>query len=442
MSEVGVIPSQGDADIRVASHRDAAGIAAVHVDSWLATYAHLPKTARGTRTGVAGRVALWTRRLTSPETGCSTLVATTDGRIRGFVYAGPTTDVDDDPSVTAQVFSIHVEPEFAGRGVGRGLMARAVASLHAAGYTVATLWVVAENRRARRFYERLGWRVDGATRRELLAVEGEDGDDVEVVRYRLDLGPEAVGRTMKITRPVELPARALPKYYELRQWLRQHIDGLPPGTPVRPERALSEQFNISRTTVRQALHDLAVEGRIVRMQGRGTFVATPKVTQRLQLTSYTEDMRAQGLRPGSHLIDVTVTEAEPDVADSLGLREGSPVTRVERVRYSNGEPMAVETVYLDHQRFPGIGERLSEAASLYALLEERFGVVPVEGEETVETVLAPPAASRLLGTDPSIPMLLLTRTSRDATGRPVEYVRSLYRGDRFRLSARLTRPSD
>ena len=247
---------------------------------------------------------------------------------------------------------------------------------------------------------------------------------------------------MKTTRSEETMARAEPKYYELRQWLRQHIHGLPPGTPVLPERALSDQFNISRTTVRQALHDLAVEGRIVRMQGRGTFVATPKVTQRLQLTSYTEDMTAQGLRPGSRLIDVTVAEAEPDVADSLGLPEGTPVTRVERVRYANGEPMAVETVYLDHHRFPGIGDQLSEVGSLYALFEERFGVIPVDGEETIETVLAPPAASRLLGTDSSFPMLLLTRTSRDAAGRPVEFVRSLYRGDRFRLAARLTRPSE
>src|SRR3990170_7475188 len=105
---------------------------------------------------------------------------------------------------------------------------------------------------------------------------------------------------------------AVPKYYEVRQWLRQHIDGLTPGTPVPPERTLSDQFQISRTTVRQALHDLAVEGRIVRMQGRGTFVATPKVTQNLQLTSYTEDMRAQGLSPGARLIDVTITESEPD----------------------------------------------------------------------------------------------------------------------------------
>lgn len=233
---------------------------------------------------------------------------------------------------------------------------------------------------------------------------------------------------------------ALPKYYELRQWLRQHIDGLPPGTPVAPERTLSEQFNISRTTVRQALHDLAVEGRIVRMRGRGTFVATPKVTQNLQLTSYTQDMLAQGFQPGARIMDVAVIEAEADVAAALDLAEGAPVTRVERVRYANGEPMAVETVYLDHNRFPRIGEELSAGKSLYAVFQDRFEVVPVDGEETIETVIAPPSAARLLGTDSNTPMLLLTRSSKDAQGRPMEYVRSLYRGDRFRLSARLTRP--
>lgn len=234
---------------------------------------------------------------------------------------------------------------------------------------------------------------------------------------------------------------AVPKYYEVRQWLRQQIDGLPPGTPVPPERTLSERFNISRTTVRQALHDLAVEGRIVRMQGRGTFVAPPKVNQNLQLTSYTQDMRTQGLRPGARLIDVAVIESEINVATGLGLEEGAPVTRLERIRYANGEPMAVETVYLDHNRFPGIGDKLDEDASLYAILETEYSVVPAHGEETIETVLAPPSVSRLLGTDSTTPMLMLTRTSRDADDRPVEYVRSLYRGDRFRLTTRLSRPS-
>lgn len=231
-----------------------------------------------------------------------------------------------------------------------------------------------------------------------------------------------------------------PKYYELRQWLRQHLDGLPPGTPVPAERALSEQFDMSRTTVRQALHDLAVEGRIVRMQGRGTFVAPPKVTQNLQLTSYTQDMEAQGLRPGARLVDVTVIEAEPDVASSLDISPGDMVTRLERVRSANGEPMAVETVYLARDRFAGIGDLLADDVSLYAVLESEYGVVPAHAEETIETVLAPPAASRLLGTDPSTPMLMLTRTSSDAGGQPVEYVRSLYRGDRFRLATIIERP--
>ncbi|REK16615.1 MAG: GntR family transcriptional regulator [Actinobacteria bacterium] len=233
---------------------------------------------------------------------------------------------------------------------------------------------------------------------------------------------------------------SVPKHYEVRQWLRQHVEGLPPGTPVPSERSLSEQFNFSRTTVRQALHDLAVEGRIVRMQGRGTFVANPKVTQGLQLTSYTEDMLAQGMRPGTRLIDATVTEAEPDVAAQLALEAGSPVARIERVRFANGEPMAVETVYLDHGRFPDIVDKLTDDSSLYALLESEYGVIPTEGEETIETVLASPVAWRLLGTEATTPMLALTRATRDSEGRPIEYVRSLYRGDRFRLSTSITRP--
>ncbi len=94
---------------------------------------------------------------------------------------------------------------------------------------------------------------------------------------------------------------------------------MPPGTPVAPERALSQQFNVSRTTVRQALHDLAVEGRIVRQQGRGTFVAPPKVTQPMQLSSYTQAMSSQGRRPGSRIVDTAVVDAEPEVAEQLGL---------------------------------------------------------------------------------------------------------------------------
>jgi GntR family transcriptional regulator len=403
---------------------DAAQIGEIHARSWAATYPTIPAPT------LDHEHEVWAARITRPSSGHRTLAARADDRIVGFVHLGPSPDADHDPSATGHIYSIHVEPEVAGTGIGSRLMGAAVRRLRAEGYTRATLWVVVDNDRARHFYEQLGWQPDGTTRREPLALaDGDDGVEVEVVRYIKPLGDG---------RPT---AAAEPKYYELRQWLREHVDGLPPGTPVAAERALSEQFNISRTTVRHALHDLAVEGRIVRRQGRGTFVAPPKVTQNLQLTSYTQDMLAQGRRPGSRLVNVAVIEAEADVAAKLTLPERAKVVRLERVRYADGEPMAVETVYLDHERFPDIGDLLTTDVSLYNLLEDRYGVVPVAADETIETVLAPPAASRLLGTDATTPMLLLTRSSSDGGGRPVEYVRSLYRGDRYRFIARIRRPS-
>ena len=411
--------------VSAATPAEAEEIGEIHARSWVATYPTIPPPTLDHEHDV------WAGRIAQPSDGRRTLAARADDRIVGFVHLGPSPDADHDPGSTGHVYSIHVEPDVTGTGIGRRLLDAALRQLRADGCSLATLWVVVDNHRARRFYDQLGWQPDGTTRREPLALaDGDDGVEVEVVRYRKPVGER---------RPT---AAAEPKYYELRQWLREHVDGLPPGTPVAAERALSEQFNISRTTVRQALHDLAVEGRIVRRQGRGTFVAPPKVTQNLQLTSYTQDMLAQGRRPGSRLVDVAVIDAEADVAAKLGLPERAEVVRLERVRYADGEPMAVETVYLDHQRFPDIGQLLTTDVSLYNLLEDRYGVVPAAADETIETVLAPPAASRLLGTDATTPMLLLTRSSSDDDGRPVEYVRSLYRGDRYRFIARIRRPAE
>jgi GntR family transcriptional regulator len=343
----------------------------------------------------------------------------------GFAYVGPSDDDSIEPGC-GHIYSLHVDPDLQHLGIGRLLLAEATRRFALAGMSTATLWVVTDNLSARRFYERLGWVADGAQERQSLAIDGSHQPTADVVRYRRNI--DAV------------TAVAAPKYYELRQWLRSQVDGMPPGTPVAPERALSEQFSVSRTTVRQALHDLAVEGRIVRRQGRGTFVAPPKVTQPMQLQSYTEAMSTQGRRPGSRIIDIGVVEAEPEVAEHLGVEAGEAVVRLERVRYADDEPMAVETVYLEHARFPDVSAGLTTDMSLYRLLADRYGVEPAGAEETIETVLAPPSAARLLGTDSATPMLLLTRSTHDADGRAVEYVRSLYRGDRFRFRATLSRP--
>jgi GntR family transcriptional regulator len=235
--------------------------------------------------------------------------------------------------------------------------------------------------------------------------------------------------------------QSVPKYYDLKRRLREELDGLPPGTAVPPERTLSQRFNLARTTVRQALQELAIEGHVVRLRGRGTFVAPPKITQTLQLTSYTEDVQARGLRPSSRLLDVSTVAATGEIAERLQLATGAPVIRIERLRLAKNEPMAIEAVHLDPERFPGIETALSEQTSLYSLMRERYAIIPVDAEETIESVLASPSNARLLGSDSTTPLLLLTRTSWDDDGSAVEFVHSFYRGDRYRFRARLPRPT-
>ncbi|MGH3493286.1 MAG: GntR family transcriptional regulator [Sciscionella sp.] len=231
-----------------------------------------------------------------------------------------------------------------------------------------------------------------------------------------------------------------PKYWGLKQHLLDLLDAMPPGTSIPTERALAAEFDVSRTTVRQALTELTVEGRLLRVQGKGTFAAEPKVAQRLQLSSYTEDMRAQGREPSSELLSISEEPADPALAGLLEVSEGSLVLRLHRLRLADGEPMALETTHLPLSRFSGLRGRLAESGSLYAVLGEHFAVRMGHAEETIETALASPAEAELLGADTGMPMLMLSRHSFDEGGTPVEWVRSLYRGDRYKFVTTLNRP--
>lgn len=232
----------------------------------------------------------------------------------------------------------------------------------------------------------------------------------------------------------------VPKYYQVKEQLLELIDAMPAGNPVPPERALATQFGTSRTTVRQALTELVVEGRLLRIQGKGTFVAKPKVAQVLQLTSYTQEMRAHGLHPATRILDVSYINADDQLAELLSIRSGGRVLRIERLRLANGEPMAVETAHLAARRFPGLRRQLDRYASLYEALASAYDVSLAEAEASIETVLATPDEARLLGVDVGLPLVLHCQHSFDGDGHPVEWVRSLYRGDRYKFVTRLRPP--
>jgi GntR family transcriptional regulator len=229
-----------------------------------------------------------------------------------------------------------------------------------------------------------------------------------------------------------------PKYYTVKRHLLESIASLPPGAPVPTERELATALSTSRTTVRQALVDLVAEGRLVRRQGAGTFIAEPKLTWPLHLTSFTEAAAASGFAASTRLISAGRVRASGEVATRLELAPGAPVLRVERLRLADDRPMAVETSHLSAARFPQLTRHIRRRQSLYELLREAYGVVPVRAEELIATAPASPREAALLGTETGAPMLVLGRHSRDAAGRLIEWVTSWYRGDRVTFSADLT----
>lgn len=231
-----------------------------------------------------------------------------------------------------------------------------------------------------------------------------------------------------------------PKYYTVKRHLLERIESLTPGSAVPTERELAAELSTSRTTVRQALVDLVAEGRLVRRQGAGTFIAEPKVTWPLHLTSFTEAAALNGFAASTRLIAVTRIRGDAEVAGRLGLAAGAPVVRIERLRLADQRPMAVETSHLSASRFPNLTRNIRRHQSLYELLRIVYDVVPMRAEELIATAPASPREASLLGTETGAPMLVLGRHSRDADGEPVEWVTSWYRGDRVTFVADLSAP--
>lgn len=229
----------------------------------------------------------------------------------------------------------------------------------------------------------------------------------------------------------------VPLHFAVKIRLVELLERLGEGGALPPERTLAKEFGVSRWTMRQAIRELIADGRLRARQGQGTFVATPKLIQPLALVSYTEALRAQGQEPGRELVAFEEIEAEDLLAGQLGIAVGDPVHRLERVLLADGQPIGLETTYLSVARFPALREVLKPEGSLYRCLADELGVRFGEGEEVVETVIATPREAELLKATQSLPMLLLHRTSRDTDGRPIEAVRSLYRGDRVGFRATL-----
>jgi GNAT superfamily N-acetyltransferase len=176
--------------IRRALPADSPIIGQIRIRGWRAAYRGLVGDDTLDAMSDVGREPQRRERLRRPPARSGAWVVETDGQVVGFALTGPTRDLDVDRSTTGEVFAIYLEPEFVGRGFGRALFGRALQDLRAMGFVRVSVWVLADNRVGRRFYEAAGLRADGVEQTEQM-----DGSAMREVRYVMELADPAGSAT-------------------------------------------------------------------------------------------------------------------------------------------------------------------------------------------------------------------------------------------------------
>ncbi|MFC7392067.1 GntR family transcriptional regulator [Scopulibacillus cellulosilyticus] len=232
----------------------------------------------------------------------------------------------------------------------------------------------------------------------------------------------------------------IPLYHQLKEILRDNIESSKwrPGELIPSENQLQKDYNISRNTVKKALDDLVAEGLLHRIQGKGTFVAMPKLDQSLSsFYSFSKVMEEKGLEPKDIIISINKTNADPNIANHLQIPEGAPIITLERLRCAKEEPIILETSYIPQSIISDLDKEKIQKYSLYDYMQKEYGVIVTNAKEIFEPVLIREYESQYLQVKPGFPALLLDRIGYDANRRPVEFCRSIVRGDRCRFYTEL-----
>jgi len=240
------------------------------------------------------------------------------------------------------------------------------------------------------------------------------------------------------------PTDVIPKYYQLANILRQQIENgdFQPYDAIPSERQLEQRYNLSRPTIRQAIDLLSRRGYLYRVHGKGTFVSPPKLQKgMLELTSFSEDMRKRGLKPGQRILEFGYVKPDSKLRQQLVIPDSEKkVLRIKRLRYGDEVPMGLQDSFLALDSAQTITrEEIEEKGSIYVILQEKFGIYPTEADETLEVTLATHEEAELLKIKEGSPLLLNERTLWSQDRKAIEFVRILYRGDKYKYFVRLTR---
>ena len=232
----------------------------------------------------------------------------------------------------------------------------------------------------------------------------------------------------------------VPLYFQIRQSLLDQIrsEELKPGDAVPSEQAISAKFGVSRMTVRQALKSLADLGVIYSRRGKGTFVAGNKLEKSFrQVLSFTEEMAARGSTASSRVLKFRIEDADESASEALAVPIGEKLFSLRRLRLADSIPMGIEWSRIPLSLCPDLQRTFQPKGSLYQVLSQRYGIKVAVTDEVAEAGVADAEQSRLLQIPRRAPVLLFSRISYVESGKAVEYVVSIYRGDRYKIVNRL-----
>ena len=278
-------------------------------------------------------------------------------------------------------------------------------------------------------------KVDSVIYNELLYYEKSNGGSAAVTLK---------GDILMEKNPVLMSTLSLdsdiPLYSQLVSIVKRNISAgtLATGDLLPSESELCKTFDISRSTVRQAIGELESEGLVVRKQGRGTFVAEPKVRRKTEMVySFTSEISSMGMTPSSTLIEFAVIDPTPDIVKVLELSgTDTKVYRFIRIRHVNGEPLILETSFYPQYIYPKLTRELLQTHSFYSLLYE-VGIIPANAVDSYEAVTLNRKEAEMLHSKPGSSAFFVQRRTYTEAGMVYEFTQSLMRGDRTKLDVYL-----
>ncbi|BBN98781.1 GntR family transcriptional regulator [Sporolactobacillus terrae] len=234
----------------------------------------------------------------------------------------------------------------------------------------------------------------------------------------------------------------MPMYYQIERYIEDLINQkqLTTGDQIPSEREFTDQFHVSRMTVRQAIMNLVHAGILIRIKGKGTFVAAQEKIEKklLGFNGFSEDMISRGLKPGSRMLHFSIVHPPDKIAMQLKLQEGENVYEIKRVRLADDEPMAIETSYIPVRVLPHLTDQ-QVSPSLYHYIERETGMTINHAEQSIEASIVTSEEAKILDVAKGSPILLINRCAYLSNGQPIEQTKSLFRADRYKFKIDLPR---